>query len=83
MCIGGGPPRPEVPKPAPAPPVAPPAPPPKEAPAPRKAIESPNNAPSLVLGSKKKKTKNRSSITSAAGRTGAPNTGSPSGTLNI
>lgn len=83
MCIGGGGPQISTPPPAPLPPQAPPPAPPKQAPAPRKAVEDPNNTPNLVLGSKKKRTKNRSSITSAAGRTGAPNTGSTSGTLNI
>ena len=84
MCMGGGAPKaPEAPKPVPLPPVAAPAAPPREAPAARKAVEAPTNTPDVVLGKKQKSTNNRSSITSAAGRIGAPNTGSTSGTINI
>ena len=84
MCMGGGAPKaPKAPKPVPLPPVAAPPPPPREAPAARQPVQAPDQTPDIQLGTKKKSTKNRSSITSAAGRTGAPNIGSTSGTINI
>ena len=83
MCLGGGAPKVEAPKPVPLPPVAAPAPPPREAPKAREPVQAPGKTPDVVLGKTKQKTNNRSSITSAAGRTGAPNTGSTSGTINI
>ena len=83
MCMGGGAPKVETPKPVPLPPVAAPAPPPREAPAARKPVQAPDKTPDVVLGKKQKSTNNRSSISSAAGRIGAPNTGSTSGTINI
>ena len=84
MCLGGGgAPTVEAPKPVPLPAQAAPPPPPREAPAPRKPVEEAGKTPDVQLGSKKKTRQNRSSITSAAGRTGAPNIGASSGTINI
>ena len=83
MCLGGGAPKVEAPKPVPLPNVAAPAPPPREAPKAREPVQAPGKTPDVQLGTKKKSSKNRSSITSAAGKTGAPNIGSTSGTLNI
>ena len=83
MCMGGGAKTPKAPDPVPLPPVAAPPPPPREAPAARKPVQAPDKTPDVQLGTKKKSAKNRSSITSALGRTGAPNIGSSSGTINI
>ena len=88
MCLGSGgggggsTPKPEIPKPVPLPPIAAPPAPPRQAPKPREAVEEPNKTPDVVLG-KKQKQKNRSSITSSAGKVGAPNIGTSSGTINI
>ena len=84
MCMGGGSaPTPTVPKPVPAPPTPAPAAPPREPTAPRKAVEEPGVTPDVQLGTRKKSTKNRSSIKTSQVGVQSPNTGSKPGGLNI